>query len=85
MISASSTKIVLSIENLDEYKAKVKQWDSQKALNDKSSFTTGASPQLGQGNLGTSFGSQSRGEQEFDPNDPKQVADKSRRERLGIR
>ena len=68
-----------------QYKAKVEHWESQKGLNN-SSFVTAASLQQGAGNLSTSFGSHSRERSpQFDPNDPKQVADKKRRERLGMR
>ena len=81
MISASATKIVLNLENLDEYKAKVKLWDSHKGLNNTPPFLAAASPQQGQDNLTTKFDSYTR----VDPSDPKQVADKKRRERLGIR
>ena len=82
MISATATKLVLNLDNLDEYKAKSEIWEQQKGLN---SFHTAASPEQA-GNLSTSFGSRSRERSpQFDPNDPKQVADKRRRERLGMR
>lgn len=77
MISASATKIVLNLENLDEYKAKVKLWDSHKGLNNTPPFLAATSPQQGQGNDSYT--------REFDPSDPKQAAEKKRRERLGIR